>query len=119
MIYQFLSLLVAHWLADFVFQTHWQSINKSKNNVALFRHVMIYTFIIGAFCAIIIFPFDIRVTVFVAINGVLHFITDYFTSRLNAYLWAKKDVHNFFVSVGFDQLIHQLTLAGTMIWIFM
>ena len=29
-------------------------------------------------------------------------------------LYAKQDLHNFFIVVGFDQVIHQLSLAATM-----
>jgi hypothetical protein len=42
-----------------------------------------------------------------------HWVTDYFTSRWTKKLWAKKDVHNFFVVVGLDQLIHYTTLLIT------
>jgi len=52
-------------------------------------------------------------TKFVLITFVAHTITDYFTSRLNAKLWAKGDVHNFFVSVGFDQVLHYVQLFVT------
>ena len=50
---------------------------------------------------------------FVGITFVCHTITDYFTSRLNSKLWAKGDVHNFFVSVGFDQVLHYVQLFLT------
>jgi hypothetical protein len=47
------------------------------------------------------------------ITFVCHTITDYFTSRLNSRLWAKGDVHNFFVSIGFDQVLHYVQLFTT------
>jgi hypothetical protein len=46
----------------------------------------------------------------------LHFVTDYITSRISSKLWAKQDWHRFFVTIGFDQLIHQATLAFTL-WV--
>lgn len=121
MIYGFLILLVTHWIADFVLQTHWQASNKSKNNYALARHVASYTLLLGIVSAYI---FNNRpgrwllIIEFVILNGLLHFITDYFTSRASSKLYAKQDWHNFFVVIGFDQLIHQFTLALTMIWFF-
>jgi hypothetical protein len=50
---------------------------------------------------------------FPIITFIAHTITDYFTSRLNAKLWAKGNVHNFFVSIGFDQYLHYLQLFIT------
>ena len=51
---------------------------------------------------------------FVAGNGLLHFVTDYCTSRVSSRLYATQDWHRFFIVVGFDQVIHQVTLAATM-----
>jgi Protein of unknown function (DUF3307) len=119
MIYQFVALLFVHWVADFVLQTHWQASNKSKNNEAIGRHVGVYTSVL-AFAVPFIFagaPFS-RWLLFVVLNSWCHFLTDYCTSRATARLWAKGDTHNFFVVVGFDQFIHQATLAGTMVWLF-
>ncbi len=111
----FVILLAVHWIADFVCQTHWQASNKSKNNDALARHVLTYTgFLFVA--AVVLFGLEMAL-IFTAINGGLHFITDYFTSRWSSKLYAKQDWHNFFVVIGFDQLIHQSTLAATMTWL--
>jgi hypothetical protein len=113
-LWQFVSLLAVHWIADFVLQTHWQASNKSKNNVALFRHVLFYTACL-AVASGMIFGFGSPAWFgFVWLNFALHFATDYFTSRASSRLYAKQDWHNFFVVIGLDQLIHQLTLAATM-----
>jgi hypothetical protein len=115
----FLALLAVHWIADFVLQTHWQASNKSKDNEALGRHVAVYTSAL-AFSVPFIFPTDAysRWFLFVIFNSWLHFVTDYFTSRASSRLWAKQDWHNFFVVIGFDQLIHQVTLGVTMLVFF-
>ena len=108
----FIVLLAVHFVADFMFQTHWQASNKSKSNYALARHVSTYTLCL-AIATIPLFGFAIAGP-FVVVNGVLHFVTDYFTSRASSKLYAKQEWHNFFVVIGFDQLIHQSTLAATM-----
>ncbi len=119
MLWQFIVILAVHWVADFVLQTHWQASNKSKNLEALSRHVGVYT-ISMMFAIPFIFPdHDRGWVLFIAANGVLHFATDYCTSRISSRLYAKQDWHNFFVVIGFDQLIHQTTLAVTMWWFFM
>lgn len=116
LLWQFLALLGAHWVADFVLQTHWQASNKSKRNDALFRHVLVYTACLGATSAVIFRP-GLGWLAFTWLNFALHFGTDYFTSRWTSRLYAKQDWHNFFVVVGLDQLIHQTTLALTMVWL--
>lgn len=116
-IWQFVVLLAVHWVADFVLQTHWQASNKSKSNKALLYHVAAYTIVLWTVTPFL-FGISGGAALFVLINSVLHFATDYCTSRTSSVLYAKQDWHNFFVVVGFDQLIHQVTLATTMVLIF-
>jgi len=119
MLWQFLALLAVHWFGDFVLQTHWQATNKSKRNDALAAHVTVYTLVLSLGVDIL-FPGVSWSTWggFVIANGALHFVTDWLTSRATSRLWEKGDIHNFFAMVGLDQLIHQATLAGTMVWFF-
>ena len=116
------SIIFIHWVADFVFQTHWQATNKSKDDMALLSHTATYSvtwfipiFVLFLyFCKINDVYFKINVSFFFCIiTLVIHTITDYFTSRLNSKLWVKGDVHNFFVSVGFDQCLHYVQLFLT------
>lgn len=65
-----ISLIAVHWLADWRLQTNWMALNKSKNNLALLAHVATYSA-----CLV---PWGLK---FAGANFVLHFITDYFTSR--------------------------------------
>lgn len=112
---QYVALLLTHFVADFMFQTHWQASNKSKNNLALLQHVT--TYMIGlAFGSALIFGIGPAWCYFVLGNALLHFATDYVTSRFTARFFARKDLHNGFVVIGLDQWIHQATLAATM-WI--
>ena len=148
MLWQFVVLLATHWVGDFVLQTHWQASNKSKNNIALSRHVLIYTGCLAAVSyPLLAWPDHGRQwLLFVVANSALHFATDYCTSRWSSRLFGPavrdlhdimtytdsyghppdernmrimaldpgKHFHNFFVVIGFDQLIHQITLALTM-----
>ena len=93
-------LLITHWLADFVLQSDKMATNKSKSNKWLGIHVLVY-----AACFI-----PTMVIGFVVINGVAHFVTDYFTSRKTSKLRVEGRVHDFFVFLVLDQLIHALTL---------
>ena len=114
------TIILVHWVADFVFQTHWQATNKSKNNRALTYHVGTYSlsWILPMGLLFYVGPFSLIGGVFFGlafscITFICHWITDYFTSRLNSKLWAKGDVHNFFVSVGADQCLHYFQLFLT------
>jgi hypothetical protein len=116
-LWQFVALLSFHWIADFVLQSQWMSLNKSKRIDALAIHVAIYTAVLLVGSALI---FGVRhiapLLLFVGVNGSLHFATDFVTSRVTSLLWQQQREHDFFVMIGFDQLIHQVTLAATM-WV--
>ncbi len=109
-----LSVIFIHWISDFVLQTHWQATNKSTNNKALTEHVFAYS-MVWFFISSIYYGITSNHTIllFAPITYVCHWITDYFTSRLNSKLYAKGDIHNFFVSVGFDQVLHYTQLFIT------
>ena len=115
----FLAFLAVHWFADFVCQTDWQAKNKSKNMDALIRHVLIYTAVFGVGTVAILGVDSIRTFLyFVLLNGILHLVTDFITSRITSHLYAKGHNHYFFVAIGFDQLIHQVTIAMTLVAMF-
>jgi len=118
---EILGILLIHWFADFVLQTDKQAKGKSKNWADLLVHTGVYTgvfWIIGLL--VVIFRHKggdsveyLHVFLFSVITFIAHTITDYFTSRLNSKLWADGKVHNFFVSVGFDQWLHYVQLFTT------
>ena len=113
-----LLLLAVHWFADFVLQTDWQAANKGKKLSALSQHVGVYTLAI-AVSAIFLFPFNpSRWAAFTTLNGSLHFATDFVTSRVLTKRSRGDNTHVFFIIVGLDQLIHQVTLATTMWFIY-
>ncbi len=110
------SIIVIHWIADFVLQTDKQAKGKSKNWSDLLEHTNNYSLlwtIIGMFYTIISLNTSWNWLLFGLITFIAHTITDYFTSRLNSKLWAKGQTHNFFVSVGFDQTLHYIQLFLT------
>lgn len=116
--WQFVALLAVHWVADFVCQSHWMAINKSSRNDALALHVTLYTAVLlGGTGLIVGLKPQFAVLGFAALNGALHFGTDYFTSRWSSSLWKQQRMHDFFVVIGLDQLIHQVTLAITFWWL--
>lgn len=112
-----ITILIIHWIADFVFQSHEMASTKSDNFTSLLKHTGTYSgvfffglLIISAFLNNVDLFFLIK---FTFITFIAHTITDYYTSKAHKELWAKKDYHNFFVSIGFDQLLHFIQLFVT------
>jgi len=119
-----LLLFFLHWFGDFVCQTRWMADNKSKHLGALTLHVSIYSLVLltgvvfyQALLSLIrqdiYWPPLTPILGFVGVNFVLHWLTDITTSQFTKYFWAKEDIHKFFATIGFDQLIHQVCLVVT------
>jgi hypothetical protein len=107
------SIILIHWIADFVLQTDKQAKGKSKNWNDLLEHTIIYSFCWIIPMGILLGENPPKAGIFILITFITHTITDYFTSRLNTKLWEQGKVHNFFVSVGFDQVLHYIQLFLT------
>ena len=106
-----LFFLAVHWFADFVLQSDWMAVNKSKRWDALAFHVLVYTAVLAAAAQFTMPP--AAAMWFPLINGVLHFATDAVTSRITSALHARGERHWFFVVIGFDQLLHYTALFST------
>lgn len=118
------AILIIHWVADFVLQTDEEAKGKSKNWLDLINHTLTYSVIWLIFLlpystllwfdgkiyfsGVFLIPFS-----FFVITFLCHTITDYYTSRVNSGLWAEGKTHDFFVAIGFDQLLHYFQLVLT------
>ena len=126
-----ITLLATHFVGDFILQSDWMALNKSKNLRALVAHVLIYS--------LCFLPFGV---IFAMITFLTHLITDAATSQITSKLWfieldeqydtgrrdgvyfARHEArvfgdrrHWFFVAIGADQLIHYITLGATYTWL--
>lgn len=115
---EILGIIVLHYIADFIFQTDEMAVNKSKYNRHLFQHVFIYSIIwfIAGLIHLLFFPSlhsDFTILNFCIITFICHFITDYITSRISSYFYKKEQRHNFFLTIGFDQVLHYTQLFLT------
>lgn len=150
-------LLVAHFVGDFICQSDWMALNKSKRWDALALHAGMYiatlmlTLLVGLW---LVLGGDTEIggppwVWFMVVNGAAHFVQDAITSRINARLWFVRTEfagtrwrelyrdadgsgcsteaeaffvdylptrHWFFVAIGFDQLLHFVTLFVTAGW---
>lgn len=100
----FLALVIwTHFVADFILQSRDVARNKSNSNIVLAQHVLIY----GIPLLIVFGPW------YALVNVILHFITDYITSRATKKAWAEKKEHKFFTIIGADQAVHMTCLVLT------
>ena len=117
------TILIAHFIADFVMQSDEMAKGKSTCNIWLFLHVLVY--IIVLYFSLRGYAEYIQDTIsptgyifgWAVLNGIAHFITDYFTSRWTSSLWKQGRTHDFFVVIGLDQCIHTITLFTTAYWL--
>lgn len=105
----FSVFLIAHYIGDFLFQSQDIATAKSSSNLSLSIHVAIYTATILAFSFLVDFTSYQR-SVLVIYSGLIHFITDYTTSRVTIAAHKKGDMTMFWDTIGFDQFIHIYTL---------
>ncbi len=111
-------ILVAHFIADFLFQNKWIATNKSSNNFHLFVHITTYGFILSTIMYICIEWLNfVSALQFGIISAILHFAVDYFTSKITSWQYkngytGSNSIPNIgvFSTIGIDQLIHHIML---------
>lgn len=119
-------ILVMHWLCDFCLQSHKQASRKHKDLGALLEHTISYSLPWVIVMAVLyhfqgVEWFFINACLFAFITFISHTIIDFLTSRLGYSLLIearKKDnYHNYFVNIGFDQLLHTIQLLLTYLFL--
>ena len=111
-----ITILVSHFIADFICQTDRVARGKSKNIEILTQHAFTYAcvfigLVVGANSIFHLtnINFDKWAVTYLFVVYT-HWFADFFTSKINSLLWEKELVHWFFVGIGADQLIHYITL---------
>lgn len=108
-------ILFAHFIADFMFQFDDVAQNKSSSNWVLTRHITEYSTVLGLIMFLALVYIDINMVTWtlaawLVLNGALHWITDFYSSRAAAWCWHNDMRYEFFVVVGADQFIHAFCL---------
>lgn len=110
-----IAILVAHYIADFILQSDEMALNKSKDSGMLTYHVGVYTAAFTTLFGLFLDFNGVKLTTetvlyFSSLIFISHWVTDYWTSRLNAYLWGKNMRHWFFCVCGADQAAHAISI---------
>lgn len=117
-----LVILTVHFLADFVFQSSKMATGKSKSLKWLSIHVLVYglvSILSAVYIAVKFNQNELGINYelgigWLTVNVGLHFIVDFFTSKITSRLWEVKNTRLFFVMIGFDQLLHSFCLLGSL-----
>ena len=136
---QFINLAsmiwISHFIADFVFQTRKMGENKSTSLFWLSMHILTYFTVFLTLGLFYLQPLLgwWHFIGYVIMNTLLHFATDFITSKITGYFYMKaesaktQDIANeiklskarramkgFWTTIGFDQLVHCTTLIQTL-----
>ena len=112
------TIIIVHWIADFIFQDEKWALGKSKNTFDLTAHTAVYSVLWWFPMSIMLGSFLLG-ELFVIITFVTHTATDYFTSRVVSKKFAEgkygSPIPNFgaFTIIGFDQVLHYIQLFLT------
>lgn len=93
----FYYLLLGHLLGDFTFQTDKIANNKTKDLSWIILHSIIVTFNMLIFAI----PFGYKLMGLVMVNGILHFLIDYYKAKIP----TKSSLQHFFYFI-LDQTLH-------------
>ena len=122
-------VLALHLIADFILQPNWIQTYKSRNNLVLLLHVVIYAYVL-AIGALFLGTWQ-NAILFGLANGALHYMVDFVTSRIITWqakklqlsdeanveekpLFGRLNLYSLSVLLGVDQLLHQVCLMLTL-----
>ncbi len=118
-------LLLAHFVADFLLQPRWMGTQKSSKIPVLLAHCAIQFAIVFLF----LLPwYPGEAFAVAALNTLVHGVVDWYIWNIYKFgvvirnpethpdelkkTWKYWEDHWFYATIGFDQLLHTLTLVG-------
>lgn len=123
------TIIIIHWIADFIMQDEKWALGKSKNWSDLLFHTFTYSLLwwipimtIALYLQLsneIVSDFMNKGALFILITFICHTATDHITSRIASKKFAEgkygSAIPNFgaFTIIGFDQVLHYMQLFST------
>lgn len=117
-----ITLLIAHWIGDALFQYKKLATEKYRDMWALIAHVMIYT-VVMLWTGVLLEISIPKLQVFLLITFFTHLVIDFITSKITHYLYEKGIYYTQPLNMGFfsiivlDQMLHITQLILTYQWI--
>jgi len=117
MLKTFVVIFLLHVFAGFFLQSNRISKLKRENKRYLLEHVGMYTLVFIVLSPILLGLTILQGLIYSLINGVLHYIVDYFTGKVKNKYIGKNEV-NYNLTVVMDYTIHLLILVGTYFYLY-
>lgn len=118
-----ISVLLIHFVSDFLYQTNNQTLNKGRSIKELLKHTSIYSVLSGCLLQLMLQEdmFGAQELLlpiyFTLITFVTHTVVDFFTSKLTSKLWNDGYKQVNLILFGFDQIIHLIILFTTIYYL--
>ena len=122
-------IFILHFIGDFIFQPYWMKIKKSRQSSTMLLHILLYTSVLTV--GLSIFYSNAIAISYAVLNGAIHFLVDYASSRVISSssrelivregpepLYERVDMHVPILFLGADQLLHHVSLIVTWYLIF-
>lgn len=117
----FITLIVAHYIGDFILQPRWMGTGKSSSFKILIQHILIYSLTITLIVTLTSVLFNnfeltnlLQLFIFVFIG---HIGVDFWTSKLSSKIYETylltndtDDMYSFWCIIGLDQTLHIIHL---------
>lgn len=108
---------IKHFVCDFPLQAFpYQYLNKATyGHLGGIIHAFIHFF--ASYLILLFFTNNIMAFSLAALDGIIHYHIDWAKMNINKhYGWKPDNSEKFWIALGFDQLLHQLTYMG-LIWL--
>jgi len=128
-VFALIVIFILHFIGDFIFQPYWMKIKKSRQSSIMLMHILLYTSVLTV--GLSIFYSNTLAISYALLNGVIHFLVDYASSRIisnssrelivregSEPLYERVDMHVPILFLGVDQLLHHVSLIVTWYLIF-
>lgn len=115
-----LSVIIAHFFADFVCQAEKWAIGKRKSFKLLLQHTTTYTVVLTTLLLGVLWINPLHILYFFVFNFFAHTFVDYYTSKVVGQRFDDKHLGSpipnlgAFTIIGLDQVIHYICIFGSL-----
>lgn len=115
-----ISVILAHYFADFVFQDEQWAITKRKSVKSLLKHTITYSVVLTILLLGVLWISPLYILYFFIFNFIAHTLIDFVTSKVVGQRFDDKHLGSAipnlgaFSIIGFDQVLHYMCIFGSL-----